>query len=95
MYITKKNISPPHRPSRYGRVGGAPVPGVDGAGGDRMAKTAAAGDLTRLVCIEMVHGAAGSNALGAKRNLWVPAKEGNDFDLTPSSLSPLERSVTT
>jgi hypothetical protein len=51
---------------------------------------AAATDRTRLVCIEMVHGAAGSNELGAQRNLWAPAKIGRDFDLSPSSLSPLE-----
>ena len=47
-------------------------------------------DRTRLVCIEMVHGAAGSNEWGASRNLWAPAKVGHDFDLTPSALSPLE-----
>ena len=38
---------------------------------------------TRLVCIEMVHGAAGSNELGATRNLWAPAAVGRDFDLSP------------
>ncbi|MCI0436039.1 MAG: DUF1552 domain-containing protein [Gemmatimonadetes bacterium] len=47
-------------------------------------------DRTRLVCIEMVHGAAGSNELGATRHLWAPAGIGGDFDLAPSSLSPLE-----
>jgi hypothetical protein len=45
---------------------------------------------TRLVAIEMVHGAAGSNAIGIQKNLWAPAAVGRDFDLTPSSLSPLE-----
>jgi hypothetical protein len=30
-------------------------------------------DRTRLVCIEMVHGAAGCNELGARLNLWSPA----------------------
>ncbi|HSR43028.1 MAG TPA: DUF1552 domain-containing protein, partial [Longimicrobiales bacterium] len=47
-------------------------------------------DRTRLVCIEMVHGAAGSNEYGASRNLWSPARVGGDFDLGTSSLSPLE-----
>ena len=47
-------------------------------------------DPTRLVCIEMVHGAAGSNEIGAQKNLWAPAAEGSDFDLSPSSLKPLE-----
>jgi len=50
----------------------------------------AATDPTRLVCIEMVHGAAGSNELGAAQNLWAPAAIGSDFDLTPSSLVSLE-----
>jgi hypothetical protein len=45
---------------------------------------------TRLVCIEMVHGAAGSNELGATRHLWAPAAAGRDFDLSSSSLKPLE-----
>jgi hypothetical protein len=48
-------------------------------------------DPTRLVCIEMVHGAAGSNELGASLNLWSPAEAGRGFDLSPSSLKPLER----
>src|SRR5499433_4610930 len=55
-------------------------------------RTAAAASLdrTRLVCIEMVHGAAGSNEWGAKQHLWSPAATGRDFDLSPSALSPLE-----
>jgi hypothetical protein len=44
----------------------------------------------RLACIEIVHGAAGSTALGLKKNLWVPAAVGRGFDLSTSSLSPLE-----
>jgi hypothetical protein len=43
----------------------------------------------RLVCIEMVHGAAGSAPLGAKLNLWAPAAVGRAFDLAPTSLAPL------
>ena len=54
------------------------------------AGAAVATDQTRLVAIEMVHGAAGSNDYGATKNLWAPAKVGRDFDLTPSSLSSLE-----
>src|SRR5215510_1665785 len=52
--------------------------------------TAASLDRTRLVCIEMVHGAAGSNDWGAKQHLWSPAATGRDFDLAPSALAPLE-----
>lgn len=51
----------------------------------------AANDATRLVAIEMVHGAAGSNELGAKMNLWSPAADGRKFDLTPTALHSLEK----
>ena len=47
-------------------------------------------DPTRLVCIEIVHGAAGSTEYGASKNLWAPAAVGNDFDLSASAMSPLE-----
>ncbi|MEX2152652.1 MAG: DUF1552 domain-containing protein [Gemmatimonadaceae bacterium] len=49
---------------------------------------AAAADKTRLVCIESVHGAAGSNAWGATKNLWAPAAVGRDFDLIPEGALP-------
>ena len=45
----------------------------------------AAADRTRLVAIEMVHGAAGCNELGAKLNLWSPAAAGRQFDLAPTA----------
>jgi Protein of unknown function (DUF1552) len=44
----------------------------------------------RLVCVEMVHGAAGCSSIGIKKNLWAPAGLGRDFDLGPTSLRPLE-----
>ena len=50
----------------------------------------AAAPKTRLAAIEMVHGSAGSTVVGAEKNLWAPALEGHQFDLTPSSLAPLE-----
>ncbi|MBA3269544.1 MAG: DUF1552 domain-containing protein [Acidobacteria bacterium] len=53
------------------------------------AKTAAAGKI-RLSCIEQVHGAAGSTKIGAEKHMWSPAGTGRNFDLTPTSLSPLE-----
>jgi len=54
-------------------------------------RNAAAGtDRTRLVAIEMVHGAAGCNEIGARLNLWAPAETGSQFDLTPSALKSLE-----
>ncbi len=44
----------------------------------------------RLVCIEMVHGAAGSSATGITQHLWAPAATGRDFDLAPTSLASLD-----
>ena len=58
--------------------------------GLRGSAAAAAADPTRLVAIEMVHGAAGSNEWGAAQNYWSPAETGRDFDLGPSALRPLE-----
>src|SRR5713101_3016844 len=51
---------------------------------------AASLDRTRLVCIEMVHGAAGSSDWGASQHLWSPAATGRAYDLASSCLSPLE-----
>src|ERR1700683_2059634 len=53
-----------------------------------LAKTAAAAK-TRLACIEMVHGAAGSTAEGSSKFYWGPEKVGRDFDFS-LSLEPLE-----
>jgi hypothetical protein len=52
---------------------------------------AAAPAKVRLACIEMVHGAAGSTAYGLAKNLWSPAATGRQFDLSPTSMAPLER----
>ncbi len=49
-----------------------------------------ASDPTRLVCIEMVHGAAGSSKWGAEQDFWSPATTGGDFDLSPTALESLE-----
>src|SRR5882724_12975640 len=55
-------------------------------------RTAAAASLdrTRLVCIEMVHGAAGSTDWGSSQHLWAPAETGRAFDLAPGSLRSLD-----
>jgi hypothetical protein len=47
-------------------------------------------DRTRFVAIEMVHGAAGCNELGAKMNMWSPADAGRQFDLGPTALRALD-----
>jgi hypothetical protein len=57
----------------------------------RFATPAAVKDKTRLVCIELVHGAAGCNNWGASKNLWAPAGVGKNFALNPEgALTPLE-----
>ncbi len=56
----------------------------------RTTARAAGVDRTRLVAIEMVHGAAGCNDIGAKLNLWSPQGLGRDFDLGPTALKSLE-----
>lgn len=52
--------------------------------------TAREADVPRLVCIENVHGAAGCNNLGAELGLWSPKEEGKSFDLSLSSMKPLD-----
>jgi Protein of unknown function (DUF1552) len=53
-------------------------------------EAAASASRVRVVAMEMVHGAAGSTAIGAKKHLWAPEKVGSGFDLSGTSLSPLE-----
>ena len=50
----------------------------------------AATSRTRLVCIEQVHGAAGCSPFGAANFLWNPKDTGANYDLTGTSLSPME-----
>src|SRR5262245_39057988 len=47
-------------------------------------------DPTRLICVEMVHGAAGCSQYGATQNFWSPAATGSAFDLSPTALTSLE-----
>ncbi len=51
---------------------------------------------TRFVAIEMVHGAAGSTAIGRAKNYWSPATEGSDFQIsqTLKSLEPFREYLT-
>jgi hypothetical protein len=53
-----------------------------------IAKTAAS-PRTRLACIEMVHGAAGSTLDGSNKHYWSPQKTGADFEFT-QTLEPLK-----
>ncbi len=48
-------------------------------------------DKTRLITIESVHGAAGSNVWGSSQNLWAPSAVGRDYThAVDSALTPLE-----
>ena len=89
MFLTRRHIS--RRDVLRGMGATIALPFLDAMVPSRtlLAKTAAAGR-TRLSCIEMVHGAAGSTAFGLSKNMWSPAALGREFDLTPSSMSPLE-----
>lgn len=48
----------------------------------------AARPTSRLTCIEMVHGAAGSTMDGTNKHYWSPAGEGSNFEMS-DTLSPL------
>jgi hypothetical protein len=92
MYLQKKHIS--RRAVLRGMGATVALPFLDAMVPARSLwrKTAHAASLDRprLVCIEMVHGAAGASDWGAGQHLWSPAAAGRDFDLSPSALSPLE-----
>jgi hypothetical protein len=45
---------------------------------------------TRLACLEIVHGAAGSTMDGTSKHYWSPSKEGADFEFT-QTLEPLSK----
>jgi hypothetical protein len=88
MFITKKHLS--RRTVLRGMGVSLALPFLDSMvpAQTPLARTAA-NPKTRLACIEMVHGAAGSTAEGSAKNFWAPAKEGSDFDFS-LSLKPLE-----
>jgi hypothetical protein len=92
MYITKQHLS--RRTVLKGMGVTVALPFLDAMlpAGTAWAKTAAGASASklRLVAMEMVHGASGSTAFGSKKFLWAPEQAGRDFDLSPTSLSPLE-----
>jgi hypothetical protein len=52
------------------------------------AQTRMAAAPTRLACIEIVHGSAGSTGEGTHKHYWSPEKTGGDFEMS-STLEPL------
>jgi hypothetical protein len=88
MYVTGKHL---HRRTMLKGIGvslSLPLLEAMVPAGTAWAQTASS--KIRLACLEMVHGSAGTCAVGAKQNLWVPVGVGRGFDLSSSSLSPLE-----
>jgi hypothetical protein len=91
MFITKKHIS--RRAVLKGMGVTVALPLLDAmvpARAIARGVDAASAKKLRFVAMEMVHGAAGSTAIGVKKNLWAPAGVGRDFDLSATSLSSLE-----
>jgi hypothetical protein len=88
MYITNKHL--PRRTVLKGMGATLALPLLEAMLPARTLRAAAANRKIRLVCIEMVHGSAGSAAIGIKKNLWAPAEVGSGFDLSGTSLSSLE-----
>jgi hypothetical protein len=91
MIITKRHVS--RRAVLKGVGAAVALPFLDAMtpAATALAKTAAApAGRLRFVAIEMVHGAAGSCNYGAEHNLWSPATYGKTFDLSPTSMAPLE-----
>src|SRR5271165_6016443 len=87
MFLTKNHIS--RRTILRGIGATVALPFLDAMvpAQTPLRKTAAA-PKSRLACIEMVHGAAGSTVEGANKHYWSPEQEGRDFDF-PYSLQPL------
>jgi hypothetical protein len=87
MFITKKHLSRRTVLRGMGVTLGLPLLESMVPAQTPLSKTAAA-PRTRLACIEMVHGAAGSTGEGSEKHYWAPAKEGSDFEWS-QSLEPL------
>ena len=98
-FITGKHL--PRRTFLRGMGATVALPFLDAmapAGRLGRAVAAATADVTRLVCIEEVHGLPGCNEWGASRNLFAPVTVGADFELLPDnalkSLEPFREYLT-
>ena len=89
MFLTKKHIS--RRTVLRGMGAAVALPFLESMvpAQTPLRKTAAV-PRTRLACLEMVHGSAGSTPYGTDTNLWMPAEVGSDFTFSPI-LKPVER----
>ncbi len=88
MIITKKHLS--RRTVLRGMGATVAMPFLDAmVPAQTVLRKTAAQPRTRLACIEMVHGCAGSTQDGIDKHYWMPTTEGADFDFT-MILKPLE-----
>ena len=98
MYISKKHIS--RRALLRGMGVTVALPFLDAMvpAASAFAKTEAGQSASKLrfVGMEMVHGNAGSTAIGVKKNLFAPVKVGRDFEFSPTlePLAPFREHVT-
>ena len=95
MFIAKKHIS--RRTVLRGVGISLALPFLDSmAPAQTRVSQTAASPRSRLACIEMVHGAAGSTDAGYRQHLWSPTKEGSDFEFSYSlqSLAPFREYIT-
>src|SRR5215467_13637973 len=88
MFITKRHI--PRRTFLCGMGATVALPFLESMipAQTPLRKTAAS-PRSRLACIEMVHGNAGSTQDGVDKHYWMPEKVGSDFDFT-MILKPIE-----
>jgi len=88
MFITKKHI--PRRTMLRGMGAAVALPFLESmVPAQTPLQNTAAAPKSRFTAIEMVHGGAGSTKFGTEKFLWTPAKEGQEFEITPI-LKPLE-----
>ncbi len=88
MIITKKHLS--RRTVLRGMGATVAMPFLDAmVPAQTVLRKTAAQPRTRLACIEMVHGCAGSTQDGIDKHYWMPTTAGADFDFT-MILKPLE-----
>jgi len=98
MYISKKHIS--RRTVLRGMGVTAALPFLDAMvpASTVFARTEAGQSASKLrfVGMEMVHGSAGSTAIGVKKNLFAPVRVGRDFEFSPTlePLAPFREHVT-
>ena len=87
-FITKSHLS--RRTALRGLGATIALPFLDAMTPAGVLRAQSASRKVRLSAIEMVHGAAGSTAYGARQHLWAPAATGAAFDLTPTAMAALE-----